>query len=63
MEVAATKALAGKPADPEFYQAKLQTADFFFARMLPKTKFHAAAMRAPTKVLTQMKDSSFDLGF
>jgi alkylation response protein AidB-like acyl-CoA dehydrogenase len=63
MEVAATKALAGKPVDPEFYQAKLQTADFYFARMLPKTKTYATAMRAPTKVLTQMKDSSFDLGY
>eukprot|EP00906_Rhabdomonas_costata_P008792 RCo012485 len=63
MEVAATKALAAKPADPEFYQAKLQTADFFFSRMVPRTKAYATSCRAPTKVLTQMKDSSFDLGY
>jgi len=61
MEVAALKALAAKPSDPEFYQAKLQTADFYFARMLPKTKFYAATVRAPTKVLTQMKEDHFNL--
>jgi alkylation response protein AidB-like acyl-CoA dehydrogenase len=61
MEVAALKALASKPSDPDFYKSKLQTADFYFARMLPKTAFYAATCRAPTKVLTQMKEEHFNL--
>jgi alkylation response protein AidB-like acyl-CoA dehydrogenase len=38
----------GGAESPEFYRAKLATSDFYFARLLPRTKGHAAAMLKPT---------------
>lgn len=63
MEVAALKALAGKPSDADFYTAKLQTAEFFYTRMLPKTEFYSACIKSSPKVLLQMKEENFNLGY
>ncbi len=37
----------GGSESAEFYRAKLATSDFYFARLLPRAKGHAAAMLKP----------------
>jgi len=44
--------------DP-FYQAKLHTARFYFARLLPETAFHISAARSGVDVLTAMDAALF----
>ena len=41
---AAQKALAAETTEADFYQAKLFTARFYFARLLPRAEAHMAAM-------------------
>lgn len=41
---AANAALASDTNEADFYQTKLFTARFYFARLLPRAKFHMAAM-------------------
>lgn len=43
----------------EFYETKLQTAEFFFARMLPEADFRFKAVMAGADSLMQMKAESF----
>jgi len=50
-----------KQDDPEFSTAKLQTAQFYFERMLPRTKVHARCVKASTESLMQMKQENFTL--
>lgn len=57
-QVAYEKLAAGAP-QPEFYQAKIQTAEFYFDRLLPRTKAYAETMMAPTKSLMQMEVDHF----
>jgi alkylation response protein AidB-like acyl-CoA dehydrogenase len=49
----------GGPESKEFYQAKIDTAEFYFAHMLPRTKAHAASILKPSKSLMQMPVESF----
>lgn len=57
---AATKKLASGGKDTaEFYQAKIQTAEFYFERLLPRADSHAKAMMAPTSAIMQMKNDHF----
>jgi len=52
MAEAAHKGLkSGDPAKADFYKAKIATADFFFQRIMPRTKTHSATMTSPTKTL------------
>jgi alkylation response protein AidB-like acyl-CoA dehydrogenase len=44
---------------PEFYKAKIQTAEFYFERLLPRTKGHAESMLSPTKSVMQMDIEHF----
>ena len=60
--VAIEKLEHGGSESPEFYQAKIQTADFYFDRMLPRTAAHAEGMVSPSKSLMQMDIDSFDFG-
>ncbi|GAA4090462.1 acyl-CoA dehydrogenase C-terminal domain-containing protein [Zhongshania borealis] len=46
-EVAATKLASGE-GDPAFYQAKLETAEFYFSRLLPRAKAHGGSMGSST---------------
>ncbi|SEK80985.1 hypothetical protein SAMN05428989_0844 [Pseudoxanthomonas sp. GM95] len=46
--------------DAAFKQAKLETARFYFARILPRTLAHAAAIRAGAESLMAMDDARFD---
>ena len=43
----------------EFHQAKVQTAQFYFDRMLPRAKAHAEMMLKKPETLMQLKEESF----
>jgi hypothetical protein len=45
--------------DLAFYKAKIQTAEFYFERMLPRAKSHAKMMIKDPKSLMQMKEEDF----
>jgi alkylation response protein AidB-like acyl-CoA dehydrogenase len=49
----------GGAESPEFYKAKIQTAEFFYAKLLPRAQAHAEAMLAPTKSVMQMDNDHF----
>ncbi len=61
MAVAAQKALDEKSGDEDFYKAKIQTAEFYYARLLPRAEAHARSMIAPASTLMNMKDEDFSL--
>ena len=44
---------------PEFYKAKIQTAEFFFDKILPRTSGHAESMVAPSESMTAMDPEHF----
>ena len=46
---------------PDFYQAKLQTAEFYFDRLLPRAQAHARAAVSSPRTLMQMVNDDFDL--
>lgn len=54
----ATKKLKEDPTN-EFYQAKLQTAEFYFNRILPRALGHAAALTQDPADMMSMKDENF----
>lgn len=56
----AYEGLASGKGDAEFYKAKIQTAEFYFERLLPRTKTLADTMMASTKSLMQMEEEHFD---
>ncbi|MEL7401765.1 MAG: acyl-CoA dehydrogenase C-terminal domain-containing protein, partial [Pseudomonadota bacterium] len=45
--------------DPAFYKAKIQMAEFYFKRMLPRAKGHAKMMVRDPKSLMQMDEAHF----
>ncbi|MFP6789702.1 MAG: acyl-CoA dehydrogenase C-terminal domain-containing protein [Thalassolituus sp.] len=45
--------------DADFYRAKIQTAEFYYDRMLPRAKGHGKMMLKDPKSLMQMKDEHF----
>ena len=47
----------------EYYRAKLETARFYYQRLLPRTRAHAEAMRAGAESLMTMDVDAFGLGF
>lgn len=50
---------AGLGADDDIYQAKIQTARFYFQRILPRTRTHVAAIRSGAGNLMSMPESLF----
>ena len=52
-------AQGGGAEEAEFYQAKIQTAEFYFDHLLPRAKGHADSMLKPTRTLMQMPIESF----
>ena len=47
-------------ADPDgFYRAKLDTAAFYFARILPRTTMHKAASLAGAETLMSISETGF----
>ncbi len=58
MAVTAQEALA-TAEDKAFYQAKLDTAQFYFERILPRAESHKAAVLAGRDSLMDMPETSF----
>lgn len=52
-------ALAAGTSEEAFYKAKLTTAKFYFARVLPRTKGHAASMVAGADTLMDLAEEDF----
>jgi hypothetical protein len=53
-------AAADSSAQPDaFKQAKRHTARFYYARILPRTQMHAAAMRSGAANLMEIGDAQF----
>jgi len=53
----------GGKEQPEFYQAKIQVAEFFFERLLPRAQGHAEAMVKPSKSMMQMPIEGFSFDY
>jgi alkylation response protein AidB-like acyl-CoA dehydrogenase len=60
--VAFEKLEKGGSESPEFYRAKIQTAEFYFDRLLPRAKSHAEQALAPTRTTMQLPVESFQFG-
>ncbi|RMS62882.1 Acyl-CoA dehydrogenase [Pseudomonas syringae pv. aceris] len=60
--VAAEKLAAGT-SDEAFYRAKIQTARFYFQRILPRTRTHVAAILSGAANLMDMKEEDFGLAY
>ena len=56
MAQAAYEKLATDVENRDFYRAKIKTAEFYFERMLPRTKSLAATMMASPKTLMQLDE-------
>lgn len=59
----AERALAAGAEDAAFYRAKRATADFYYRRLLPRTRAHAEMIRAGGESLMALDAEDFDLGF
>lgn len=59
----ASEKLAGGTSEEAFYKAKLQTARFYFDRILPRTRSHVAAMLSGADNLMDMTEGDFALGY
>jgi alkylation response protein AidB-like acyl-CoA dehydrogenase len=60
-ELAQRKLAAGE-GDASFYTAKVQTARFYYERILPRTLAHAAAMRAGSASTMEISEENMYLG-
>ena len=59
-EAAARRRLRqGGSESADFYKAKIATSEFYFARLLPRAKGHAAAMAKPTGSIMDLKSEHF----
>jgi alkylation response protein AidB-like acyl-CoA dehydrogenase len=56
MAQSAYEKLAGEVENRDFYRAKIKTAEFYFERILPRTKSLAATMMADPKTLMQLDE-------
>jgi hypothetical protein len=59
----AAEKLAAGTDDEAFYKAKLQTARFYFQRILPRTRTHVEAMLSGANNLMDMNEEHFALGY
>jgi hypothetical protein len=57
--VAKEKLAGGGKETPDFYTAKLQTAEFYFERLLPRADAHRKTMLSPSRVVMQMDNEHF----
>jgi alkylation response protein AidB-like acyl-CoA dehydrogenase len=55
----ANEKIAEKPANIDFYRAKVRTAEFYFKRILPRTKVLAKTMMADPKTLMRITSEQF----
>lgn len=49
----------GGTESPEFYKAKIQTAEFYFDKLLPRASGHAESMVAPSESMMAMDEDNF----
>lgn len=61
MAVLARQKIAAADGDTSFYEAKLHTARFYFARLLPRTLTYKQTMLSGADNLMQMPEAMFDL--
>jgi hypothetical protein len=61
MAEAAQRKLAENPEDKAFYEAKLETAEFFFERLLPRAIGHAETMRGSVGSMMDMPLEHFEI--
>ena len=59
----AAEKLAAGTTEEAFYTAKLQTARFYFQRILPRTRTHVATMLSGANNLMDMKEEDFGLAY
>ena len=59
----AAEKLAAGTTEEAFYTAKLQTARFYFQRILPRTRTHVATMLSGAGNLMDMKEEDFGLAY
>ena len=59
----AAEKLAAGTSEAAFYTAKLQTARFYFQRILPRTRVHVEAMLSGANNLMDMKEEDFGLAY
>jgi hypothetical protein len=59
MAKVAQEKLAAGTSEEDFYKAKLTTARFYFTRILPRTRMHAATMTAGAASLMDMDVEHF----
>lgn len=59
-QIAAEK--LGSGSDDGFYKAKLQTARFYYQRLLPRTRAHLAAIQSGAANLLEMNEADFLVG-
>ena len=59
MAKVAQDALANGTSEEDYYKAKLATAKFYFARVLPRTKAHAASMLAGADTVMDLEEAHF----
>jgi hypothetical protein len=59
----AAEKLAAGTKDTAFYTAKLQTARFYFGRILPRTRMHVEAILSGANNLMDMPEQDFALGY
>jgi len=55
----ANEKIAEKPENIDFYQAKVRTAEFYFKRILPRTKMLRKTMMSDPKTLMRISDEQF----
>ncbi len=60
MAKVAQEKLADNPSDADFYRAKINKADFYFKRILPRTKTLADTMLSGADVLMDIPDEQFE---
>jgi alkylation response protein AidB-like acyl-CoA dehydrogenase len=60
--VANEKLAKGGKESADFYKAKMQTAEFYFERMLPRADGHKKCLQAPTSAIMQMNNDHFNFG-
>ncbi len=61
MAEAAQRKLAENPEEKAFYEAKLETAEFFFERLLPRAIGHAETMRGSVGSMMDMPLEHFEI--
>ena len=60
MSAVATQQLKKGEGDAQFLKDKLQTANFFFERLLPRADLHASTIKASTGSVMDMPTEYFD---